>query len=266
MLSGMEPDYVKVAFFRPVRDTPPFHSIPIPMVLRPHPVLEDWRVPAMPPRLAPGEVHLWKLSPGPTTTVEDLGLLSTDERARFTGMGNAATGAVFAAFRAAQRRILGAYLDRPAAALEFRYGPRGKPWLIAGPHFNLSHCGPLGLLAVTWIGAIGVDLEQVRERAHALDIARRLFGTAAWERLAALPPEARKHAFLDQWTCLEARLKAQGLGLFQARQGPDAQTAGLTGHGFVPHPGYQGCLALLGVCPEPPDWRCFRPLGPSMAG
>lgn len=232
------------------------------VLLPPCPRLAAWHPPGPEPRLEAGEVHLWKLvrNPGEPPGAEDLALLSADERARLEDLSNPAARAAFIYHRRAQRRILGAYLGRAAAGLRFTYGPHGKPSLQeAGPrlHFNLSHSGALGLLAVTRIGEIGIDLEQLAPRGQLLPIARRLLGMQVWQHLAALPPTAQQQVFYRHWTCLEARVKARGLGLFQANRDTDAQAAGLTFQGFLPHPGYQACLALLGTCPDPRQWRCF---------
>ena len=66
--------------------------------------------------------------------------------------------------------------------------------------------------AVTAIGPVGVDLEQVRP-VDTLALARRWFPAreAAW--LALLPPGQRDHAFLGLWTQKEAIAKALGTGL-----------------------------------------------------
>lgn len=115
------------------------------------------------------------------------------------------------------RALLGAYLGRPAETLELREGPHGRPQLDAAQagtlDFNWSHSGSLALVALARRVAPGVDVEHRRARPKALDIARRYFGAAEADRLAALPPAARDDAFLALWTAKEAVLKALGRGL-----------------------------------------------------
>ena len=55
----------------------------------------------------------------------------------------------FVAAHAALREMLSAQCGIPASLLEFDHGPFGKPALVehAGLRFNLSHSGPLALVA-----------------------------------------------------------------------------------------------------------------------
>src|SRR5688572_28550058 len=64
---------------------------------------------------------------------------------------------------AALRDILAYHLGDDAA-VSFRYGPFGKPYLVEGSdvHFNLSHSGKWALIAVSEGAEVGVDLENVR--------------------------------------------------------------------------------------------------------
>jgi len=79
--------------------------------------------------------------------------------------------------------------------------------------FNWSHSGELALVALARGIAPGVDLEQRRTRANALEIAQRFFTAeeAAW--LGTLDEAERRTAFLELWTAREAVLKALGRGL-----------------------------------------------------
>lgn len=120
------------------------------------------------------------------------------------------------------RNSLAQRLDLPPARLPLRRSEGGKPmldpagWAALGrrdepPHYNLSHCGGLALLAIAAV-PVGVDLETriVAARpalaAKLLDDTERQF----WERLdAATAVEALTIA----WVRKEAVLKAAGLGL-----------------------------------------------------
>lgn len=216
---------------------------------RPGPIISDWQSPSETPELRDGELHLWKwaLSDGSETHDLDRGMLSSHELQRAESLANARLQANFILNRAAKRRILGAYLGVAPATVELGYGPRGKPY-IADPactlRFNLSHSGALSLLAVTRVGEIGVDLEQVAERKHLQSIARRMFGDARAQHLESLPDAKRRQLFYVYWTWLEACVKARGGGLFHPAS---RQEQGLHHICFVPHPGYQACLAS----PEP---------------
>jgi 4'-phosphopantetheinyl transferase len=118
--------------------------------------------------------------------------------------------------RAPLRAVLAAYLGEPPEALVFAEGEHGRP-ALAAPHdglaFNWSHSGGRAVLAVARGIAPGIDLERLRPRPRALEIAGRYFCADEAAALAALPPAQRDDAFLALWTAKEAVLKATGRGL-----------------------------------------------------
>ncbi len=160
------------------------------------------------------------------------------------------------------RALLGDYLGRPAQELRFVSGAHGKPALASGAgvapgamapggkepageapavSFNLSHSGPLVLLAFTAGSAqVGIDVEVAdtkvadtsNTRARARDepaLAARLWGAEQARRLRALPQRERAQEFLRLWTAHEAALKCTGAGLSgaaaAAAQDPPAAAA-----------------------------------------
>ncbi len=107
---------------------------------------------------------------------------------------------------------------------------------------------------------LGVDLERLRPRLRALDLARRFFTADEANWLAASPEHARALAFVRLWCAKEAVLKAHGRGLafgldrlaFGERAGqlaliacdPALGTASDWNlHEFAPQPGYRAVLA-----------------------
>ncbi|HEY5850188.1 MAG TPA: 4'-phosphopantetheinyl transferase superfamily protein [Lysobacter sp.] len=115
------------------------------------------------------------------------------------------------------RNWLAAELGVPAAALPLARDPRGRPRLggeLAGWDCNWSHSGD-GLLIALGEGVhVGIDLERLRPRARALELARRYFTVAEVDWLHAAPSAAvRDHAFLRLWCAKEAVLKAHGHGI-----------------------------------------------------
>jgi 4'-phosphopantetheinyl transferase len=113
--------------------------------------------------------------------------------------------------------LLAAYAgpDAPAVAR----GEHGKPHFPA-PFgelgFNWSHSGDRALFAIGRGSAgfeLGIDIERVRPRPRALELAARFFAPDETAMLAALPEERQLHGFLRLWTAKEAVLKANGGGL-----------------------------------------------------
>jgi 4'-phosphopantetheinyl transferase len=143
--------------------------------------------------------------------------LPGDERRRAEHYRHPAARNQFVVGRGLLRTILGSYLGVPPERLVLGTGPQGKPALegpCAGPlFFNVSHSHGLALFAVTALGELGVDVEQVRPRINHLDLAARFFAPQEAATLRALPAEASVVAFYNAWTRKEAILKATGLGL-----------------------------------------------------
>jgi 4'-phosphopantetheinyl transferase len=119
--------------------------------------------------------------------------------------------------RAPLRAVLGGYLGLPAAEVALVAGAHGRPELAPvhdrSLRFNWSHSGGCALVAVARGISPGIDLEQLRPRARALELARRFFTADEAAALAALPEAARSTAFLQQWTAKEAVLKSLGRGI-----------------------------------------------------
>lgn len=119
----------------------------------------------------------------------------------------------FITARANLRLILAQHLDTLPQNLQFSYGAHGKPSLVNAPHlnFNLSHSGQLAVCAVSYHGAIGVDIEYLKPRHHLNQIANRFFYP---EELATFQQfGCNLTTFLRIWTAKESHLKATGVGL-----------------------------------------------------
>ena len=165
----------------------------------------------------PEVVELWRLSLDLTGTsaAELRNALDEEELARAARYRNPRDGARFAAGRGYLRRVLGSYLGVDPAAVDFAYGPFGKPEL-AGEHslaFNLAHSEGLALLAVTRGAAVGADIEFARPGFGGIDIAERFFAAGEVRELTALPEAEQEAGFLRCWTRKEAYVKAHGAGL-----------------------------------------------------
>ena len=110
--------------------------------------------------------------------------------------------------------ILAATLDGSTPRIE--RDARGRPQL-GGEHarfdINWSHSGELLLLALGEAVEVGVDVEFLRPRPHAMELAQRFFHPDETARLLALPEAAQAPAFVRLWCAKEAVLKAHGHGI-----------------------------------------------------
>lgn len=179
----------------------------------------NWPSGASPPALTGAAVHIWALPLDlpPEKIAKLAGTLSTDERERANRFSVEQLRHRFIAGRGTMRNLLAGYLPAAPAELEFSYTSRGKPSLAGAAadrlHFNLAHSHELGLLAVTCVGALGVDVERVRPFPNAGDIAERFFAAGEVAAFKTLPPAARDPAFFQLWTRKEAWVKATGDGI-----------------------------------------------------
>lgn len=192
--------------------------------------------------LGPEDAHVWRIPLDDLRPGDFLADLSPEEAARNFLRPGLKERHVCA--HGALRRILARYCGLAPAAIRFRLGPKGKPYLdpAAGVSFNLTHSGGLAMAAVARGREIGVDVECIRPIAEAHDIARRMFPAAEAETLAALAPPELERAFFRCWTRHEAHLKAAGGGL-------DDRPA-LDGWSIAeldPGPGYAAALAIEGA-------------------
>jgi 4'-phosphopantetheinyl transferase len=190
----------------------------------------DWTAGPAEPRLARHAVHVWRAD---LDSIPDgmRAYLSVDERARAARFPRELGGRRWAAARGVLRALLGRYLDGDPSALALRVDDHGRPTLAAGRHsvaFNVSHSGPIALLAFSATASVGVDVQVCPARPiDEIAIGRRALGAKVAGRLAALEPAPRARAFLRAWTRHEAALKLRGTGIWAAR---DVDRARLRAH------------------------------------
>ncbi|MCE7032189.1 4'-phosphopantetheinyl transferase superfamily protein [Lysobacter sp. GX 14042] len=91
----------------------------------------------------------------------------------------------------------------------------GRPMLQSPPGFdcNWSHSGGLLAFALARGMRVGIDIECLRPRPKALELARRHFTVAEAAWLAGRDGDARTRDFVRLWCAKEAVLKAHGRGL-----------------------------------------------------
>ena len=143
----------------------------------------------------------------------------------------------FMVARGILRNLLLGFTGIPAEKLRFTYGSSGKPVLVGhdGIQFNISHSADLGLFAFAPDRPVGVDVENERPVRRLLDVAQRFMSEDELRSLIDTSPEERKAAFLRSWVVREARLKAEGKGVWSGSENLNPR-ANLTHRLFTPRP------------------------------
>jgi 4'-phosphopantetheinyl transferase len=176
--------------------------------------------------------------------------LSTEERRRAEDLPPLVCRR-FVVARGILRTLLSSFTGTPAQKLEFEYGTSGKPSLAGHDiYFNISHSADVGLFAFAPDREVGVDVENERPVRRLLDVAQRFMSEEEVRILAATAAEKRDASFLRSWVIREARLKAEGKGVWS---GPENRgNENLTHKLFSPRPGY-----IAAVAASDSDWRLF---------
>ena len=176
--------------------------------------------------------------------------LSQEEQGRAGGMAPLLARR-FVIARGILRSLLSGFTGTAAEKLRFMYGASGKPSLADHDiHFNVSHSGELGVFAFAPDRAVGVDVENERPVRRLLDVAHRFMSEEEIRLLATTAPEERDAAFLRSWVVREARLKAEGKGVWSGSAAKPR--ANLTHKLFSPRPGY-----IAAVAAADSDWRLY---------
>ena len=161
---------------------------------------------------APGEIHVRRFDLDRENA--QLGFLSQGELVRAARFHLEREARRWASGRSLLRRALGAYLGASPESLRFETGLWGKLGLPNCPlRFNVSHSGPVLLLAFAWRQEVGIDIERVRSDFAPEELAAQVFSEAEQVWLDDCPPARRHSAFLTLWTAKEAYVKAGGKGL-----------------------------------------------------
>lgn len=182
-----------------------------------------------PPTLPLGlnAVHVWDFPVTGDTSLDPFStLLSADEQARAARFRFEKDARRFTVTRASVRAILARYLAGSARDLQFEYTKLGKPSLTSAAlniDFSVSHSGELAMLAIALERNVGVDLEFTRRDVEIEKLSERFFSVRERESIRALSGARRVAAFFRCWTCKEAFLKAQGVGLSRSLDSFDVE-------------------------------------------
>lgn len=158
-------------------------------------------------------------------------LLSDDELARAAAMTTGADDRdLWRQSHVALRLVLSRWVGAAARRTPYRLEPRGRPRLMfpGAPHFSLAHTATAALIGVSRPGAIGVDIEALRDLE--MPDGRRSRLEAAGQALnpnEPLPAEAGSRRTLQAWVRFEAWSKRTGEGIgrnlsqLRERRAPD---------------------------------------------
>lgn len=179
-------------------------------------------------------------------------VLPPDEMNRASSL-NPIAARRFVVARGILRNLLSGFTGTAPDKLQFSYGRSGKPLLVDGRdiHFNISHSAELGLFAFAPDREVGVDVENERPVRRLLDVAQRFMSEDELRSLAEAPEDERNSAFLKSWVVREARLKAEGKGIWEGSL-QNASNSALTHKLFAPRPNY-----IAAVAAPQADWRLF---------
>jgi 4'-phosphopantetheinyl transferase len=200
------------------------------------------------------EVQVWVASLEVTDERYDTlaRVLPAEEKDRATTLTSVAARR-FVVTRGILRTLLSGFTGTAAEKLRFNYGTSGKPSLADRDdiHFNISHSADLGLFAFAQDRPVGVDVENERPVRRLLDVAQRFMSEDELRSLVAAAPEDRDAAFLRSWVVREARLKADGKGVWSGSDKINPRQ-NLTHKLFTPRPGY-----IAAVAAPDSDWRLY---------
>ena len=174
------------------------------------------------------------LSPDAARESKALQFLNEWERERWTRYHPGAPRRRFALSRAALRAVLCETLNCDNEELEFGWVERGKPrayvdGVPAPIHFNVSHSGDNGALAISPGYQVGIDIEEINQGFRFDAIIESTFSTDEQAAVSTADKDMEARTFFEIWTLKEAIIKATGVGLsanLQCIETPSAMRAG----------------------------------------
>ena len=183
-------------------------------------IIRQWKIPPKLLTIETDQVHVWRicLDLQEQNSTKYAYILSENEANKAEKFYFEVDRIRYKVMRTTVRMVLGNYLGIAPGDLEIAYSQYGKPYISTTSmkkdiHFNLSHAGDVGLIAVATSRHIGVDLELVRQESSIESIAKRFFTPEEAGHLLSLPASLQPEAFFTCWTRKEAFVKARGEGL-----------------------------------------------------
>ena len=170
----------------------------------------------------PSDIALWRIDIDFTASLDApaFASLSDDERTRARNFRRHEDALRFASVRAALREELARRLDIAAHAVRFVPDANHRPHLADSDRFdfNVSHAGAHGLIAMSPVRRVGVDIEQCSDKFDWRSIAALTLDKEEAEWIDRLDAGQRSAAFYDAWVAKEALVKTTGVGITRGLQ------------------------------------------------
>lgn len=174
------------------------------------------------PHHGPPDVALWRIDIDFTASLDApaFASLGDDERIRARNFRRHEDALRFAVVRAALREQLAQRLDMAAHAVRFSLDANHRPHLADSNRldFNVSHAGAHGLIAMSAVRRVGVDIEQHGGKFDWHSIAGLTLDPEETAWIEGLDPARQTAAFYDAWVAKEALVKMTGAGITRGLQ------------------------------------------------
>lgn len=176
-----------------------------------------WAHPAKDSYILNKSIHIWKINYPDFSGKQKilLEILNNTEKERSDKFHFKTDRKRYITTKALLKIILAQTLSTEPGQINFEFNKYGKPLIknSNSPHFNVSHSADIGIIAITDVASIGVDVEKYRKRMNSPKVAKRFFSEKEAKAFLSLPHEQRLQGFFNCWTRKEAFIKALGLGL-----------------------------------------------------
>lgn len=160
----------------------------------------------------PTQIEVWQLKLDLHQPIQDSDLapLSESERTHALRYYAHADQVRSIATRSMLRKLLAEKTAVQPEALYFVTNEYGKPSLqdYDDIEFNVSHSGDFALIALSMVGAVGVDIERYDRRIDARNLSEYVFTPIERENQLET-----MEAFIQKWVAKESVLKALGVGI-----------------------------------------------------
>ncbi|SDR40758.1 4'-phosphopantetheinyl transferase [Paraburkholderia fungorum] len=170
----------------------------------------------------PSDISLWRVDLAFHVSLDEdaFSSLSDDERVRARKYLRHEDTLRFATVRVALREQLARRLGIAPHAVRFTHDADRRPRLADSNHvdFNVSHAGSYGLIAMSPVRRVGVDIEHRRAQFDWRSVAPLTLDPAEKAWIEGLEIAQQNVAFYDAWVAKEALVKTTGVGIIEGLQ------------------------------------------------